>query len=195
MSHPLAELVQIEAGCVFRTRLEPSLHDDAIPVLQLKDVGANARIEGSDLMRIDPATNVDRYRVRTGDVILACRGARFPAAEIMPSAEGAVAISLFHILRVKPGASVHPSYVAWYLNLPETQDYLHQHAAGSGIPFLNRETVGQISIPVPPLDWQLRFIEYYHLLLQERALSEQLAVARRRQMLALARRLTLSNPR
>lgn len=191
MSHSLSELVQIEAGCVFRTRLEPSLRDDAIPVLQLRDVGGNARIEGHDLMRIDPVPNVDRYRVLAGDVILACRGSRFPAAEIMPSAEGAVAISLFHILRIKPGAQVHPSYIAWYLNLPEAQDYFHTHAAGSGIPFLNRETVGQLSVPVPPLDWQLRFIEYYHLLLQEQALGEKLVVARRRLLLAQARRFTL----
>lgn len=195
MSHPLSELVQIEAGCVFRTRLEPSTRDDAVPIIQLKDVGSHARIEGGDLMRIDPPSSMDRYRVRAGDVILACRGSRFPAAEITPSAAGAVAISLFHILRIRPGVPLLPPYLAWYLNLPEAQDYFHTHAAGSGIPFLNRETLGLLSVPVPPMSWQLPFIEYYHLLLHEQALGAQLATARRLLLLAHARRFTLSHLR
>ncbi len=183
---PLSEFASVDAGCVFRTRVQPDPHG-SVAVIQMKDLQPDDRVDGHDLVRVIPEADVSRYTVQADDVVFACRGSRFPAAVVTGAAAGAVPISLFHILRLRRPHRVLPAYLVWFLNLPETQDYFHTHAAGSGIPFVSRETAGKLLVPVPPLEQQERFSAYYQLVLAEQALTVKLTAARRRLMLAHAR--------
>lgn len=187
---PLSELVRIEPGYVFRARVQPDPHG-SVTLIQMKDVLEDGRVEARELVRTTPENDTTRYRVETGDVLLVSRGSRFPAGVVMPSADGAVALSLFHILRLRDTNTLLPAYLAWFLNLPETQSYLRVHAAGSGIPFLNRETVGALNIPLPSVEQQQRCVDYDRLARTELDLLQQLHVARRNLLLSRSRQAHL----
>jgi hypothetical protein len=186
MQRPLSELVRIDPGYVFRARVQPDPHG-TVALIQMKDVLEDGRVEAHQLVRTTPENDTSRYRVTPGDVLLVSRGSRFPAGVVMPSAAGAVALSLFHILRLRDSTTLLPAYLVWFLNLPETQTYLRNHAAGSGIPFLNRETVGALSIPAPSLEQQQRCVDYDQLARTELDLLQRLHVTRRNLLLSRSR--------
>lgn len=192
MLMPLSQLASVDAGCVFRSRIQPDPHG-SVPVIQMKDIQPDHRIGGIDLVVVRPSADLGRYVVQADDVLLASRGSRFPAAVVTEPAAGAVPISLFHILRLRRPLRALPAYLVWFLNLPEAQDYFHAHAAGSGIPFVSRETAGKLLVPVPPIERQERFIAYYQLVLSEDALTARLTAARRRLLLGHARGSLLSD--
>jgi len=70
--------------------------------------------------------------------------------------------------------AVLPEYIAWYLNRPTTRNLLESMAQGTSLPTINIRDLGDLEIPIPPLDVQQKIAQIVYLLQQERILSLRL---------------------
>lgn len=126
-------------------------------------------------LRMTPTGSPEKYLVRKGDVLFVSRGVRNCAAVIESVPENTIASSTFYILRVN--SAVDPAYLAWCLNQTPAQAQIGQIRTGAGTPIVQRNVLGDIQIPVPPLTEQKRIAEFASLMAEELNLRNRLVAA------------------
>jgi len=148
-----------------------------IAVVQMLDASQVGREPDPSVPRV---TNRDgkynRYVLCPGDVLIQARGFRHPA-EIVRLETRAISAPGLHVLR--PDTSrITSGYLAWCLNHPKTQAAMASVAQGSHAPFIAKQALANVLIPVPSLAVQAQIAEVYRLREHERQLAAQLAAAR-----------------
>ena len=124
----------------------------------------------------EPA-NWQNQRLQRGDILFAARGQQNKAAIFDFDMPNAIAASNLHVLRVKE--DVDPFYLVWYLNLPQTKERLRAMQAGSSIPFIPIDDLGQLPVRVPSIELQGRIFDLASLGQEEQALMILLQRKRR----------------
>lgn len=127
-------------------------------IIMGKDVTHDSEIETGYLTRFEPEGDIERYLVKTGDVLFMAKGSYNYAACIKAVIDNTLASGSFYILRVKdPG--LHPCYLAWWLNQSAAQDYFHQtQSSGATISFISAEALRKTPVTIPEMDIQLKII-------------------------------------
>lgn len=118
----------------------------------------------------------DRYLLKPGDVLIQARGFRNPAA-LVSLGSPAIAAPGLHALRPRPEC-IRPEYLHWCLNHPKIQSAMAEVAQGTHAPFISKQTLMKVQIPVPRLTVQHNIVHVDQLRQNERQLAEQLAAAR-----------------
>ncbi|MBR5281714.1 MAG: restriction endonuclease subunit S, partial [Alistipes sp.] len=93
-----------------------------------------------------------------------------------------VASPSFLVIRLHDKSAILPEFVAWYLNLPTTQSTLAVQARGTSIMSISKATLGELEIPIPPIERQKKYIELSKLQKREQELYKTIA-ERRKQIL------------
>jgi len=182
----LGNIAEIRSGVAFRKAIEAS-PQGTHRVLQAKDV-LEAQLNLSDLPLVELGDKGPRHELASGDVIMVSRG-RTVAAPIVEADElrASVAAGSVYVIRSET-AYVEPMYLVWAINRPETQARLQGLAQGSHIPFVSKQSLEKLEIPVPTLEIQRAIGHVYALSLQERDLVRQLSELRARLTHALCSR-------
>ncbi len=99
-----------------------------------------------------PEKSKDAASLVDGDVVVSLRGSRNNAAPVdgIQDLDRPVFATL-DIAILRPGQAVRPAYLAWYLNLPATQDSFGVHRSGSAAPRLPLSALKQLDVPLPSL--------------------------------------------
>lgn len=170
----LKNLAVLMAGHPLRGSIE-NVPDGDIAVVQMKDVNPEGRINLAQLYRVVLTGRKKPDYLREGDILFVGRGYRIFAVLVDKDLEHTVAGPHFFIIRVKTGkAIVRPDYLAWYLNHKQAQRYFSQHVAGTALPHINRSTLEDLPVALPPLDVQARIAKIHDCRLREKALLEKL---------------------
>lgn len=172
----VAECAEVLPGFALKARAEhePEGAYQVVMARHIPDCLPYRYIDEHEL-RMTLTGSPDNYRVHKGDVLFVSRGVRNCAAVIEAVPEKTIASATFYILRVRP--TVDPSYLAWCLNQPPMQAQIGQIRTGAGTPIVQRNVLGDIRIPVPPLKEQKRLVEFGALLAQELDLRKKLVAA------------------
>lgn len=194
MKRRLSELAIVQLGYQHREKIEPA-SVGTHRVIQAKDVVAEGRFseyfEGSfgiwtgSLYMVTPKGPAWKYQVAPGDVLFAARGNKNFGIAVEPqwinpfpdTFENIIAASHFYIL--KPNTTrVIPDYLAWSINLPETQRLLQSMATGSHTKMIPKSSFEDIELEVPSIDTQHKIVSLHLLAERERRLLEQIASRR-----------------
>lgn len=144
-------------------------------LIQIKDLDERRRLRADDLSRIhwEPASAL-RCEVVHGDVLFLSRGQRnFAIAMVSPTPK-TLAASYFFIVRPQNDLLL-PEYLAWYLNQPPAQEYLHSRARrGSHMPIVPKAAFEELPIALPPLPMQRTIVRLAALGEREHSLLEDL---------------------
>ncbi len=126
---------------------------DGIPSIMPTNIGDNRVLEDG-IARITPqdAERLQRYRVRTGDIIYSRRGDVEKRALVGQREDGWLCGT--GCLRVRVGAGVMPAYAAYYLGHELVRGWITRHAHGATMPNLNTAILSELPFAVPPLDEQ-----------------------------------------
>jgi len=124
-----------------------------------------------------PASEVGDALLRPGDVVLATRGERRRAALVAES-NGAPLVASEQVAILRAAPEVEPRYLAWALNSPACQRQLDALSRGSNIPFVASSDLGELRIPLPPIETQRRLAALAGLVERERDLAQRLAERR-----------------
>ena len=190
MQYRLNQIADIQLGYQPRTKLrhEPG---GSHGVIQIKDVGDGGHVEYSNMLRIEPERDPERYEVNEEDVLLISRGAHLRAVRVCAPPLPVMAISFFYILRPKHGA-VNPGFLFWALNQPPVQSQIRRQAMGTGIPHIRRKPVENLRIDIPSLETQRLTLRVDELTRRERDLSDRLVEKRSDLARAVCRQAQIS---
>ena len=159
----------------------------AIPLLNVRDLrGGHAPAADALERRVVAAdADVDRYMVRTDDVVITCRGTQLKVASITPSTAGALISA--NLIGIRAGAEVLPPVLLAFLQSEAGQRTLVQRGRSSTSSLsLTPKSVGQLSIPVPPKAVQNQIAELVRAAEDNHIAAIQAAEQRRAVALAVA---------
>lgn len=129
-----------------------------VPVIQIKDINADRRLQTDDLVLVKIDGDQERYEARQGDVLFLARGHRLFATAITQPISGAIATGYFYILRPKM-KTILPRYLAWYINQPPFQTVLRTFMKGTQQPLVSRKDIEDLEVQIPPLAVQEAIVE------------------------------------
>lgn len=179
MRKPLHTLADIRVGYSFRTKIENDAQGD-VRVLQISDIRNTSALDPQALPMVRWPVASRPPLLRRGDVVMPARGDHYEA-RVMESDEPMVASGQLFVIAPK-SAAVHPGFLCWFLNQPESTNYMLKNRAGSSIPSLSRAALGDLPVTLPGLETQQKILDLAQLWQREQELSQRL-LANRQKML------------
>lgn len=167
---PLSELADIRTGYV-RGRVE-NTPQGRYRVVQPGDVNAMSGIQYSSVERTDDLDPSNRHLLHQGDIVFVPRGESHRAAVVDHAIQNTVASSQLYIIRVRQG--IDPAYLTWYLNHERAQDFFDTFARGATVRSVNQKILGELSVPIPPIDRQRTIARVARLVQREAKLTREL---------------------
>lgn len=133
--------------------------DDGIPVINpshLKD----GTIVPDPRCAVDDETRdrLARHRLETGDIVFARRGELGRCALVLPEHAGWLCGTGSLRVRLRP-ESVNRAYLMCVLSSPRLRQHLRLRSVGSTMDNANTSTIGNIRMPLPPVDVQREICE------------------------------------
>ncbi|MFC4911450.1 restriction endonuclease subunit S [Actinomadura gamaensis] len=147
----LGHVAEVQSGIQKQPRRRPV--DNSYPFLRVANV-YRGELDLSDVHQVELFEGeIDRYRLRAGDLLVV-------EGNGSPTQIGRAAIwrddipncvHQNHLIRVRPGLELDPSYLEFVWNTPKTAREVRSVASStSGLFTLSAAKVKSISIPVPP---------------------------------------------
>lgn len=158
---PLADVAEVFLGLSSGRRMTSAeTRADSLPLINVRDLdnGRVARLDRLEARTVSQGSRVDRYRVRTGDVLVTCRGAQLKVAHVTDATDGAIISSNLLALRVGPEL-LAPVLFAILQSAPGQAALLDRNRSSSLSLALSPNSVGRIVVPIPPLDVQRRIAD------------------------------------
>jgi restriction endonuclease S subunit len=147
-------------------------------LVRISDISQDGTWLNTDFVRIEPRQPVSEQLVlRSGDVLFPNRGTRTTALAYRLDQPGTIAGAQFFILRPEP-KRVLPEYLAWFLRTDTAARYFSARRKGSYVQIIERNDLADLRMPLPPLAVQRTIVAVAELAVQERDLSERLAIVR-----------------
>lgn len=175
--HQIKSLAHIRMGVTLRgrdaTRPVPS---GSVHLVRIGDISQDGTLLNDGFVRIEPNEPINEdLLLRSGDVLFPNRGTRTTALAYRLDLPHTLAGAQFFVLR--PNIErVLPEYLAWFLRTEEAARYFEGRRKGTYIQIIQRSDLAEMEIPVPPLDIQQKIVEAANLAVEERILSERLAI-------------------
>ena len=171
----LNNIATIQTGVFAKT----TPHPNAL-YLQQSDFDGNGELRNTTQPTI--AVDNPKHLLTAGDLLLASKGNNNMCVIVPEIEQKCVASPSFLVLRLHDKSAILPEFVAWYLNLPATQTTLAAQARGTSIMSISKATLGELEIPIPPIERQKKYIELSKLQKREQELYKTIA-ERRKQIL------------
>lgn len=173
----IKSLAHIRMGVTLRGRdaTRPVL-SGSVHLVRIGDISQDGRLKNDEFIRIEPnePINEDLF-LRSGEVLFPNRGTRTTALVYRLGVPRTLAGAQFFILR--PDIErVLPEYLAWFLRTEEAARYFEGRRKGTYIQIIQRSDLAEMEMPVPPPDVQQKIVEAANLAVEERILSERLAI-------------------
>jgi len=163
----LKNICQINTGVYVKTERAGDVY-----YLQARDFDSYNQIE-LDLKPEALSYKINKkHFLKIGDVIIAAKGVNHFAFTYNEEVKPAVASSMFIVLRQFDKYRVDPRFITWYINRPKTQSFLARSSKGSGIPSINKSTIGDLELSIPGLDKQKLILEIDKLKIKENQLLD-----------------------
>lgn len=147
--------------------------------LQQSDFDGNGELRNTVQSTI--TTNNPKHLLTAGDLLLASKGNNNICVIVPKIEQKCVASPSFLVIRLYDKSAVLPEFVAWFLNLPTTQNTLALHARGTSIMSISKASLGELEIPIPSIGRQRQYVELAKL--QEREQELYKAIAEKRKQL------------
>lgn len=171
----LSRLAELLTAYPFRASVRSEPGGD-IPIIQLQDLAtSDGRLPESVVRVTNPDGRYDKHFLQPTDLLFQARGYKHAAA-VVRLERRMISMPGLHIIR--PKADAVPDYLAWCLNHPRIQATIATVGQGTHQPFVSKQSLAKLAIPVPPIGTQRRIAEIARLRAQERLLAAQLTEAK-----------------
>ena len=157
MKQKIKDIADIQIGYQFRGKIEVD-PKGTHKVIQIRDFDELQNLQVTNLYKVTPKYEVERYLVNKGDILFLARGHRNYAIPIKDSLENTIAASYFFILRLK-NDNVLPEYLAWFFKQTPAQAYLYNIARrGTHMPMVPKSAFEDMPVDIPDLKTQKTII-------------------------------------
>ncbi|MGO0577755.1 restriction endonuclease subunit S [Ornithinimicrobium panacihumi] len=154
----LGDVVDLLTGHPFKSAGFSTDPDD-IPLLRGDNVAQRyVRWDGVKRWPSELAEELERYRLRAGDVVLAMDRpwieAGLKVADVR--ADGAGALLVQRVARLRGSQMIDQGYLKWALYSPEFTSHVLSVQTGSTVPHISPAQIREFLVHLPPLDEQRR---------------------------------------
>ncbi len=135
--------------------------DAGVPVLTIGNVQyGGLHLDDLKFVSSEKAKELERYRIKEGDILFARMGTVGRCCVVSKEAEGW--LINYHIIRVALDKSrVEPRFIHWIIQASaEVSEYLDENIRGATREGVNSKIVGSLPCRVPPLTQQRRIVAY-----------------------------------
>jgi hypothetical protein len=182
----LRELITLRGGFAFRTAI-PEVVKGGAWAVQLRDFHRGQGPDWNTVMETKlPRAPSEHEWLKSGDILIASRGARFFAALMEDVPPRTVASGQFMVLKVNDADVLDPAFLAWQLNQAPVQAWFDGNAKGTVQRNLTRDVIESATIAVPPLAFQKSVANLARLAKRERAALEEIIRIREAQLNSVA---------
>lgn len=143
--------------------------------IQMRDVDSDNMIISDSVIGVDLSlkeSSVDKYLLKIGDILFKNRGAKNGAALYDLGWPKTIASHQFLVIRLID-AGIVPEYLAWYINSETARLYFRQQAVGSTTLLVQKRTLEELEVIVPPIDVQKNIIKIQSFYRREKNLIER----------------------
>lgn len=177
MKSLLKNIVHIQAGYSFRTRLEAA--SAGVLVVQMGDLTPSGGVDLSAAQRIDVSGIKPAYSLQRMDLIFRSRGFDLSTAllDFEPPEPLLLAAPLYR-MRVAPGGPALPEYLHWYFQQEPAQAYIHSCTEGTAQKMISKQSLGDLPVDLPNIERQALIVEIATLFRREAALLKTLSARR-----------------
>ena len=192
---PLRAVAQVYVGMPIPRHLADERAGATVAVINVRDLsdGRLGPLGTLEVRRVARGQRIDRYRVEAGDVVLTCRGTQLKIALVPEDMSGAVISS--NLIAVRPGSQLVPWVLFAFLQGPQGQTALLRQSRSSNLGIaLSPKSVGQIVVPVPPMEIQERIAALMRVAEENYVVARQAAEHRRLLARAVANNLLAMRP-
>lgn len=173
----LKELAKIYTGYSFRDRLKNDPEGDT-KIIQMGDVDKHEGIMLDKLISIsDFNPRKEHYYLYLGDIIFVNKGYNLHAYLIPDNKAKMTAINSFSIIKIN-SREVSPAYLTWFLNSRPAQHYFRVMSAGTNIPNVSMDALGNIDVVLPSREKQELIARIDELKSREARISKRLSLKR-----------------
>jgi type I restriction enzyme M protein len=154
--------------------------DAGVPVVMPQDLTGNGfSVASIRYISERQAADLERFRLRRGDVVLARRGELGRCAVVREEQEGWICGTGCFVLR--PPDELNADYFAAYLRSPEARGWLEAHSTGTTtMKTISLNVLGKLPVTLPDLGTQQAIVGVMTRLDEhERLLREQLTLTRK----------------
>ncbi len=145
---------KIFQGISHSVRTKSGDDESSIPIINVKDI-VDGRItdDSLDSVSIDDHKDINRYTVRTNDVVITCRGTLLKSAVVPEGFNGYLITSNLIAIRLRD--NFEPLLLSTYFHDPMMQKTLLAHARSSTMQIaFTVSDIGKVEIPLIPLESQ-----------------------------------------
>ncbi|MBN2686239.1 MAG: restriction endonuclease subunit S [Pontiellaceae bacterium] len=153
----IMDLVDIRIGHAFRTRIEYDPSGNTF-VIQPKDISDEGLLQPAEVVKVEMPYLKNEQLLNKGDVLLSSRGRFASTTYENQLSEDTIASSSILVMTVKSGQPVKPEYLSLYFNSDQGNYQFHRLTEQTTIPYLNRSSLEQMEIPIPPLAMQEKLV-------------------------------------
>ncbi|QYA25602.1 hypothetical protein G3I01_08785 [Gramella sp. MT6] len=179
MQHKVVNLKSIlkyqglSSGYSFRGKIKNTIGGN-VRVIQLKDFEGNYTFLGNECYLVDGNKIKSKYYLETDDILFTAKGTNnfalvFKEIDNIPT----IASSALFVLKTNKNIA-YPQYIAWYINQTKVQNYFKTNEAGSYNTSINKTTLEETPIALPPLELQIKIANIANLNNKELALSNKI---------------------
>ena len=170
-------ITPIQTGFQVRGKVQPDSKGN-FSLIQVKDTsrGVLYHIKSDHLDKISvPEKNkkfLHKYLVQKNDVLYLSK--LNPCAFLYTgSSENTLPMTHFYILRPKDNR-INSCYLCWALNQNFIQPYIQKYLKGTSLPFISKEALMNLKIPLPSMSIQKQIIGLLQLRMQEQEIQEKI---------------------
>lgn len=175
----LADCAAIRQGYQFRSKVR-SDPDGTVPIVQMADIVEGRAVNWASLQTVSEDKMKPEHYLKEGDLLFCARGANnYSFVLDQVPCKNPVAVSQFLIVQTNR-EKLLPEYLAWYLAQKDALDYLKSNTLVSTVPLINKRTLEEMEIPLPPIETQNAIAKVYTLSLREERITRDLLRLKKR---------------
>lgn len=165
----------IQTGFQVREKVQPNSQGN-YTLIQVKDAirGVLYHIKSGNLDKIFIPENkkkfMNKYLIQKNDVLYLSK-LNLGAFRYTGSVENTIPMAHFYILRPKTDI-IDSDYLCWALNQDFIKLYIQKYLKGTILPFLSKDALMNLKIPLPNFATQKKIISFLKLMAQEKEIQE-----------------------
>ena len=176
----LGKLVKIAQGFPLSRHRDDD--GQSTPVVNVKDLEKLYVEHEPENFSISSQGNVERYRLKAGDVVIAIRGSLFKSSIVTKMSQGSIAGQNVAFFRLPENNLVEASYIAVLMRSGLIEQILNlKRRSSTTLPSIRISDLRELKIPLPEISIQKQIVQLF--LLSEQFAQKTLEVLAARQEL------------
>jgi type I restriction enzyme S subunit len=148
--------VEIINGYAFKS--EDYSDDSGVPIIRIGDISSDLRVSEAKKANPQNISELDRFLIKKGDLLLAMTGATIGKNCMYQSSEIAYVNQRVGLLRSKNG--LDQGYLKFFIDTPFFREFISLACSGSAQENISSSEISELKICVPPFQEQTQIARY-----------------------------------